>query len=125
MNSGTFTSRCSSPTCFTCPTRNFLEAFLSGIEVALERIDPENFAQHEALALLMGRPIAVVRAVVNLELRGQPAINQDWNVFRTDIERDLKRELTHAGRWASQPAERETDAAEEYAFQSVSATTGS
>ena len=46
----------------------------------------------------MGRPIAVVRAVVNLELRGQPAINQDWNVFRTDIERDLKRELTQAGR---------------------------
>jgi hypothetical protein len=94
----------------------FLEDFLSGIEGALERIDPENFAQHEALALLMGRPIAVVRAVVNLELRGQPAINQDWNVFRTDIERDLKRELTLADGSASQPAERETDAVERVRF---------
>ena len=94
----------------------FLEDFLSGIEGALERIDPENFAQHEALALLMGRPIAVVRAVVNLELRGQPAINQDWNVFRTDIERDLKRELTQADGSASQPAERETDAVDRVRF---------
>ena len=94
----------------------FLEDFLSGIEGALERIDPENFAQHEALALLMGRPIAVVRAVVNLELRGQPAINQDWNVFRTDIERDLKRELTQANGPASQPAERETDAVDRVRF---------
>ena len=94
----------------------FLEDFLSGIEGALQRIDPENFAQHEALALLMGRPIAVVRAVVNLELRGQPAINQDWNVFRTDIERDQKRELTQADGSASQPAERETDAVERVRF---------
>jgi hypothetical protein len=94
----------------------FLEDFLSGIEGALQRIDPENFAQHEALALLMGRPIAVVRAVVDLELRGQPSINQDWNVFRTDIERDLKRELTAADGSASQPAERETDAVERVRF---------
>jgi hypothetical protein len=26
----------------------------------------------------MGRPIAVVRASLNLELEGLPAINQDW-----------------------------------------------
>ena len=94
----------------------FLEHFLTGIEWALERIDPENFAQHQALAILMGRPIAVVRAVVNLELRGQPAINQEWNVFRTDIERHLEREMAHAHGWANQPAERETDAAERVRF---------
>jgi hypothetical protein len=94
----------------------FLEHFLTGIEWALERIDPENFAQHQALAMLMGRPIAVVRAVVNLELGGQPAINQEWNVFRTDIERHLERELAHAHGWANQPAERETDAAERVRF---------
>ena len=93
--------------------RYFWRLFFSGIDCSLERIDPENFAQHEGLAMLMGRPIAVVRAVVNLELRGQPAINQDWNVFRTDIERDLKRELTQADGSASQPAERETDAVEQ------------
>jgi hypothetical protein len=88
----------------------FLEDFVSGIEIALARIDPANFAQHEALALLMGRPMAVVRAIVNLELRGQPAIVQDWNVFRTDIERDLRAELTQPDRRLNQPAQRDTDA---------------
>lgn len=88
----------------------FFEAFLDGIEIALERIDPENYAHHSALALLMGRPIAVVRAVVDLQLRGQPAVIQDWNVFRKDITRDLDAELTQSARAASQPAERDTDA---------------
>ena len=88
----------------------FLEDFLTGIEVAQERIDPENFAQHEALALLVGRPIAVVRAVLNLEFKGQPAINEDWNVFRTDMARDLERELTRPSEESNDRAERETDA---------------
>lgn len=35
----------------------------------------------------MGQPIAVVRATLNLQLQGQPAINQDWSVFRQDLER--------------------------------------
>ena len=38
----------------------------------MEAIEPASFAQHEALALLMGRPIAVVRARVDLQLMGQP-----------------------------------------------------
>jgi hypothetical protein len=56
----------------------FWEAFLSAIDSALENIEPQNFAQHEALALLMGRPIAVVRAMLNLEVQGLPALNQSW-----------------------------------------------
>jgi hypothetical protein len=64
----------------------FLENFLACLNNALENIDPENFAQHESIALLMGRPIAVVRASVNLELQGLPAINQDWNVFRQEMQ---------------------------------------
>jgi hypothetical protein len=92
------------------PDPTFFEDFLTSLEAALARIDPENFAQHEALALLMGRPVAVVRAVVNLELRGQPAINQHWNVFRTEIERDLRGELTQAEGGRSQAARRQTDA---------------
>jgi hypothetical protein len=86
-----------------------LEKFLSGIDDALERIDPENFAQHQALALLMGRPLAVVRALVNLELRGQPAVNQHWNEFRNDIERDLQGELTRPDSERQEPAQRTTD----------------
>ena len=85
--------------------QDHFDDFLTAVEGALENIDPESIAQHEALALLMGRPIAVVRAALDLELRGRPAINQDWNVFRLDIEADLQSEAGPGAR----PALRETD----------------
>jgi hypothetical protein len=59
--------------------------FLSVIDSSLENIDPENFAQHQDLALLMGRPVALVRAALTLELQGLPAAHQGWNNFRDDI----------------------------------------
>ncbi len=70
--------------------RDFLNNFISALDSGLENIDPENFAQHQSLALLMGRPIAVVRAYLNLELQGLPAINQDWDVFWHDFRRDTR-----------------------------------
>ena len=68
----------------------FLNHFITVIDSALENIEPENFAQHQDLALLMGRPVAVVRAALNLELQGLPAINHGWNVFRQDLGRDYR-----------------------------------
>lgn len=65
----------------------FLANFLQVVEAGLANIDPENFAQHQDLALLMGRPMALVRAAVNLELRDPPAIAQGWNTFRQDLQR--------------------------------------
>jgi len=65
----------------------FLDDFISAIDSAVENIEPENFAQHQDLALLMGRPLALVRASVNLELKGLPATHQGWNEFRQDMER--------------------------------------
>ncbi len=67
--------------------KTFLSDFISTLDSALENIDPENFAQHEGLALLMGRPIAVVRAVVSFELQSLPAIHQGWNMLRLDMRR--------------------------------------
>lgn len=64
----------------------YFDHFMNALNSALENIDPQNFAQHESLALLMGRPIAVARASLNLELKGLPAIDHDWNRFRQDIE---------------------------------------
>ncbi|NEQ38267.1 MAG: hypothetical protein F6K40_19175 [Okeania sp. SIO3I5] len=69
---------------------SFLSNLISALDSGLENIDPENFAQHQGLALLMGRPIAVVRASLNLELQGLPSINQDWNVFWQDLRRDSR-----------------------------------
>jgi hypothetical protein len=56
--------------------RDFLSSFLDVLDGAIETIEPASFAQHEALALLMGRPIALVRARVELQLMGQPAVSE-------------------------------------------------
>jgi hypothetical protein len=71
--------------------QDFLSKFISALDSGLEHIEPENFAHHQGVALLMGRPIAVVRASLNLELQGLPAINQDWNVFADDLRRDTRK----------------------------------
>jgi hypothetical protein len=52
--------------------QDFLAGLLCTIDNALEAIEPANFAQHQALALLIGRPVAIVRAQVDLQLMGQP-----------------------------------------------------
>lgn len=70
--------------------KDFLLDFISAADNALENIEPENFAQHQDIALLMGSPIALVRASVNLELQGLPAVHQGWNVFRQDLKRDKR-----------------------------------
>src|SRR5262249_21255456 len=72
----------------------FLGDFITTIDKALENIEPENFAQHQELALLMGRPLALVRASLNLELQGLPAIHQGWEMFRQDMRRP-HRETNH------------------------------
>jgi hypothetical protein len=68
----------------------FLENFSVILEKALENIEPENLELNDTLALLIGRPVAVVRATLNLELRGLPAIHQGWNVFRQDLARHTR-----------------------------------
>ena len=70
--------------------QTFLEDFITVTDKALENIDPESFVHHQELALLMGRPIAVVRASLNLELKGDTAIHHGWNEFRQDLERTTR-----------------------------------
>jgi hypothetical protein len=66
--------------------QQFLANLLTALDTGLENIDPLSFAQHEALALLMGRPIAVVRASVALRLAGLAAVNENWCVFEHDLD---------------------------------------
>ncbi|HEY0737444.1 MAG TPA: hypothetical protein VGD69_21175, partial [Herpetosiphonaceae bacterium] len=68
----------------------FLTNFLTTLNTALTNIDPETSAQQQDLALLMGRPIALVRAALNLELQGLPAVHQAWNAFRQDLRRKTR-----------------------------------
>jgi len=68
----------------------FLGDFIVAIDSAVENIEPENFARHQDLALLVGRPLALVRASVNLELKGLPATHQGWNEFRQNMQFDTR-----------------------------------
>lgn len=68
----------------------FMSAFLTAIENSLEKIDPENFAQHEGLALLMGRPLALVRASLSLEVQGLPARDNSRGVIKETVGQYIK-----------------------------------
>lgn len=68
----------------------FLQDFITVTNRALENIDPEGFAHHQELALLMGRPLSIVRASVGLELKGIPAIHHGWSVFHQDLTRSSR-----------------------------------
>jgi hypothetical protein len=59
--------------------------FTLGIEDSLDYIEPQNYAQFPALSLLVGQPLALVRASFSLELMEDYAVNQDWNIFKKDI----------------------------------------
>jgi hypothetical protein len=64
------------------------EHFIGLFDQTLEKIDPESFSQHLDLALLMSRPIAIVRASLNLELKGRTAVTQSWDRLTRKVQND-------------------------------------
>jgi hypothetical protein len=68
-------------------TSSFLDAFLIALDRAQENIHPAEFKAHQSLALLMGRPLAVVRAKLGISLQGLPAADHTWTAFRKDLRR--------------------------------------
>lgn len=69
---------------------DFVDQFMDVLDRALENIEPEGVDQHVDLAVLIGRPIALARAVVDLEVLGLPAVHQGWNAFRGDLGRTTR-----------------------------------
>lgn len=65
----------------------YLDHFLDTLDDATSNIDPDSTTSLGSLALLMGRPVAVVGAELDLQLRDDPAIRQDWEAFRRDQHR--------------------------------------
>jgi hypothetical protein len=53
-------------------------AFLRSIDETMWTVDPRGHRQDQNLAVLVGRPLAIVRAEMALRLRGLPYTNQDW-----------------------------------------------
>lgn len=69
---------------------SFFIDFLTAANTALESIEPDNYAQHQSIALMTGRPLALVRARVNLELKGPPSISQNHADTWVDVNADLE-----------------------------------
>ncbi len=65
----------------------FLDRFLEVVDSAMDRIEPDHGASQGGRALLVGRPLAVVRVSLGLELQGPPVAHQGWSVFRHDLRR--------------------------------------
>lgn len=63
----------------------FTADFITTLDIAQENMAPENFAQQEALAFLVGKPLALVRADVRLRLRELPAIHYSEDRITTDV----------------------------------------
>ncbi|MDR6320211.1 hypothetical protein [Actinoplanes couchii] len=69
----------------------YLSAFTEALESALDTVDPAGAdQQRDGLSLLVSRPVAVVRAAVDLQLREPPAVDQSWTSFDQDLRRTTR-----------------------------------
>ncbi|HET9971770.1 MAG TPA: hypothetical protein VFQ68_26285 [Streptosporangiaceae bacterium] len=75
----------------------FLQNFHGAVDSALENIDPPNLTGQPDTAVLVGRPLAVVRASVDLQLQGLPAADQTWTAFRHDLRSDTRQTAGFTG----------------------------
>jgi hypothetical protein len=61
---------------------------LTKIDNAQGLISPEYYAGHDSMAILMGKPVAVVRAQVSLETKGNVVSDQGWIPFQQQLQGD-------------------------------------
>ena len=66
---------------FLSDSRDNFRIFQEKIERVLLIIEPQNEPQQDALAVLMGRPLALVQAMLGLELKGPPACRLDEDSY--------------------------------------------
>lgn len=66
----------------------YLDTFMRALDISSATIDPSNHAQYQGNAVLLGRPLALVRASLNLELRGDPAYSQSWTDLQDQVSQD-------------------------------------
>ncbi|EPG75060.1 hypothetical protein LEP1GSC058_0064 [Leptospira fainei serovar Hurstbridge str. BUT 6] len=63
----------------------FLESFISTLDKSLRFIEPQNYSETTSLVQFIGRPIAIVRAKLKVELKGNPVQNQSWASLHYNI----------------------------------------
>ncbi|EQA44610.1 hypothetical protein LEP1GSC050_4213 [Leptospira broomii serovar Hurstbridge str. 5399] len=63
----------------------FLKSFISTLDKSLQFIEPQNYSETTSLVQFIGRPIAIVRAKLKVELKGNPVQNQSWASLHYNI----------------------------------------
>lgn len=87
----------------------FTADFITTLDIAQENMAPENFAQQEALAFLVGKPLALVRADLRFRLRELPAIHYSEDRITTDVnDYDKYAALSDSEKRSTQPPVRDT-----------------
>jgi hypothetical protein len=83
----------------------YLDAFMRALDVSSATIEPSNYAQFQGNAVLLGRPLALVRASLDLELMGDPAYSQSW----TDLQHQVNRNKLENFIWGNDYAFSQVD----------------
>lgn len=65
---------------------SFIEHFIKDIESIMADIAPDSYAQHSAKNLLMGKPMVLVQAAIDIHLQNWPAVRQDTASFKEVIQ---------------------------------------
>ena len=66
--------------------------YLQAIEQVLLTIEPPTYREHNALPVLMGRPLALAQVHLTAELKGLPAVDQSYETLTKMINEQPKRE---------------------------------
>ncbi|MGH1492107.1 MAG: hypothetical protein ACRBK7_22410, partial [Acidimicrobiales bacterium] len=69
---------------------DFVGTFIGVVDDALDNIATGEQRSPHGSAALMGRPVAVVRASIDLQLMGAAAVSHSWDVFRRDMDRKIR-----------------------------------
>lgn len=69
---------------------DLLDPFMRNLEEAMDNIHPQAREGQSALAVLVGRPMAIVELGVALELKGGAAIRIGWDALSRDLHRPTR-----------------------------------
>jgi hypothetical protein len=64
---------------------DYMRHFMTMLDKGLSEVEPDNVQDTNIRALLTGRPVAILRVSMRLDLKGLPAVNQSWNSLVRNI----------------------------------------
>lgn len=65
-------------------TADYFQAYFRAVDTVHGTVNPQNLALDGGLAVLVGRPVALVQAALRLDLQGRPYLNQNYACLTAD-----------------------------------------